>query len=207
MLGREELVPQWIGLLQGRARIGLGDVVGMGARRLPCARDEFRLAEHGAYLVDDGRLDLARGHANHRARCGTVLGHRLARLAAEESVALTGVGGWEAAPSGPNGTLFGKTGDSGCPASLGAESCPGVQRGRHLAGSRAIAANATRQSSSWGILLGTRLACIANWLVQRAYFERVVDQEGEFSNSLFEVLQDWNVQLKAHERDLPGLRP
>ena len=56
-----------IELLQRRAGVGLGDVVGVGARRLPCARHDLGLAEHGAQLVDDRRLDLARGHAADRA--------------------------------------------------------------------------------------------------------------------------------------------
>lgn len=67
LLGREKLVPQRIELLQGCACIDLSDIVGVSAGSLPCPRHDLGLAEHGAKLVDDGSLDLACGHAAHRA--------------------------------------------------------------------------------------------------------------------------------------------
>ena len=69
-------------LLQGRAGVGLGDVVGVGPRRLPRPCNDLRLAEHGAELVDHGGLDLARGDAADRARPGTVLQHSLTDIVA-----------------------------------------------------------------------------------------------------------------------------
>ena len=88
-------------LLQGRAGVGLGDVVGVAACRLPCPRHDLGLAEHGAELVDDGGLDLARGHAADRAGSGAVLQHRLADIVAVEPVALAGMGRREGGAIGP----------------------------------------------------------------------------------------------------------
>ncbi len=59
LLGGEELVPQRVELLQGGAGIGFGDVVGMGARRLPRPRHDLGLAKHRAQLVDDGIFSYA----------------------------------------------------------------------------------------------------------------------------------------------------
>ena len=61
LLGGEEFVPQRVELLQGRAGVGLGDVVGVGTRRLPCPRNDLWLAEHGAELVEKGLLDSSGG--------------------------------------------------------------------------------------------------------------------------------------------------
>lgn len=35
----------------------------------------------------------------------------------------------------------------------------------------------------------------------------VVDLTGESSNTLFEVLEDWEAQLKPHEASLPEMEP
>ena len=35
----------------------------------------------------------------------------------------------------------------------------------------------------------------------------MADLTGESSNILFEVLQDWEVQLKPHESQLPEMEP
>ena len=35
----------------------------------------------------------------------------------------------------------------------------------------------------------------------------VADLKGESSNFLFEVLEDWEAQLKPHEADLPEMEP
>jgi hypothetical protein len=54
-------------LLQDHAGVGLGDIVGVVARRLPRPRNNLRLAEHGAELLYDGALYLARRHSADRA--------------------------------------------------------------------------------------------------------------------------------------------
>tara|TARA_R110000851_G_scaffold265038_2_gene417578 strand:- start:1608 stop:1859 length:252 start_codon:yes stop_codon:yes gene_type:complete len=36
---------------------------------------------------------------------------------------------------------------------------------------------------------------------------KVVDLTGESSNTLFEILQDWEAQLKPHESQLPEMEP
>ena len=92
LLGGEELVPERIERLESVTDIGLDDVAVVRARRLPGAGHDFGLAEHGAELVDDGGLDLARRHAADRARPGAVLQHRLADVVAVELAALAGVG-------------------------------------------------------------------------------------------------------------------
>ena len=126
LLGGEEFVPQRVELLQGRAGVGLGDVVGMRARRLPRARHDLGLAEHGAELVDDGGLDLARRHAADRARSGAMLQHRLADVVAVEPAALAGVGRRERR-------------------AVRAEEQPLQQRGRLGAGARGALAGALLQ--------------------------------------------------------------
>lgn len=68
LLGREQIVPQRGELLQRRAGVGPGDVVGVGTRRLSSPRNNLWLPEHGTELVDDRRLDIARGHAADRTR-------------------------------------------------------------------------------------------------------------------------------------------
>ena len=66
LFGGEEYVPKRVELLQGRAGVGLGEVFGVGTCRLPGPRNNLRLAEHGAELVYDRALDLARRHATDR---------------------------------------------------------------------------------------------------------------------------------------------
>ncbi len=62
-----------------------------GARRLPRARHGLRLTEHGAKLVDDGGLDLARRNSADGAWPGTVLQPGLADKIAIQPVALAGM--------------------------------------------------------------------------------------------------------------------
>lgn len=88
LLGREEFVPQSVELLQGPASVDFGNVLRLVARRLPPARSDLRLAEHGAQLVDDGGFNLARRHAADRARSGAMLLHRLADIVPVQPPAL-----------------------------------------------------------------------------------------------------------------------
>ena len=111
------------------AGVGLGDVVGVGARRLPCPRHDLRLAEHRPQLVDDGRLDLARRHPAHRARSCAVLQHGLADVVAVEPVSLAGMGRRKG-PRHPDRTaapLAARASRRGC----GRRACGGSPAGWH----------------------------------------------------------------------------
>ena len=101
LLGRKEFLPQRIELVQRGAGISLGDVVGMDASTLPRPGHDLGLAEHGAQLVDDGRLKLTRGHAADRARPSAMLQHRLADIVAVELAIIAGVRRREGGAIGP----------------------------------------------------------------------------------------------------------
>ena len=78
---------------QRLARLVLGDVVLLGARRAPCADDDLRLQKHAAQLVDDRGLDLCRRHTPNRAGIRPLLQHVLADVVAVEPIALASVRG------------------------------------------------------------------------------------------------------------------
>lgn len=91
LLDREELVPQRVDLLQSRTGVGLGDVVGVGARRLPRPGHDLGLAEHSTHLVNNCGLDLPRWHAADGAGSSAMLQHRLTDVVAVQPPALAGV--------------------------------------------------------------------------------------------------------------------
>jgi len=110
LLGGEDLVPDMIEMLHGTASDGFGYVVGLRTRGLPGARDDSRLTEHGAELVEDGGLDPARGHAADRARPGAMLEDGLADVVAVELAAVPGVRRREGVAVRPYSMPFRSTG-------------------------------------------------------------------------------------------------
>lgn len=60
--GKEPGANYWSGLAASKGQrltgVSLGDVFGMGARRLPRPRHDLGLTENGAQLVDNGGLYL-----------------------------------------------------------------------------------------------------------------------------------------------------
>jgi hypothetical protein len=80
LLGREQLLPQWIKLLQCLARLGLGQVGGVGLRGAPRADHHLRLLEERPHLVHHRGLDLARRDAPDRAVVVGALQHGLAHI-------------------------------------------------------------------------------------------------------------------------------
>ena len=63
LLGREEFRPERVEVAERAAGVGFDEVAVLPPSGLPSPRDDLGLAEDGTQAVDDGRFDLARGHA------------------------------------------------------------------------------------------------------------------------------------------------
>ena len=92
LLGGEQLIPKRIQAAARLSRTSASVISPAWARaafHVPATISGWR--NTGAELLDDRRLDLARGHAADRARSGTMFQHRLTDIVAVEPVALAGV--------------------------------------------------------------------------------------------------------------------